>query len=71
MRNARQRGCVEYDLYGVDAFERRDHLYAGITRFKKQWGGAVYRRIGARDYVFYDRLAELLIDRFAVEGPTR
>jgi len=63
MREARQRGCIEYDFYGVDAFERRDHLYAGITRFKKQWGGTVVRRIGARDYVFYDRLADLIVDR--------
>lgn len=63
MAEARRRGCVEYDMYGIDAFERRDHLYAGITRFKKQWGGAVQRRIGARDCVFYDRLAELMVGR--------
>ena len=64
MREARLRGCIEYDMYGVDAFERRDHLYAGITRFKKQWGGVVQQRIGARDYMFYDRLAELIVDQF-------
>lgn len=65
MREARRRGCIEYDLYGIDANERRDHLYAGITRFKKQWGGTVHRRIGARDYVFYDRLAELMVARLS------
>ena len=63
MRAARARGCVEYDMYGIDGFERRDHLYAGITRFKKQWGGSVHQRIGARDYVFYDRLAELMVEK--------
>ena len=60
---ARERGCIEYDMYGVDASERRDHLYAGITRFKKQWGGIMERRIGARDYVFYDRLADLVVQQ--------
>ena len=65
MREARSRGCSEYDMYGVDAFERRDHLYAGITRFKKQWGGNVVQRIGARDYMFYDRLAEQIVERLA------
>lgn len=61
MNAARERHCTEYDMYGIDASERRDHLYAGITRFKKQWGGRVERRVGARDYVFYDRLADLVV----------
>ena len=64
MSAARSRGCIEYDMYGIDAFERRDHLYAGITRFKKQWGGTIFTRIGARDYVFYDRLADTLVKQF-------
>ncbi len=63
IQGSREHGCVEYDFYGIDATERRDHLYAGITRFKKQWGGQVQRRIGARDYVFYDRLADLVVER--------
>lgn len=67
MEEARKRGCVEYDMYGIDAFERRDHLYTGITRFKKQWGGTISRRIGARDYLFYDRLADLIVDRFKTD----
>jgi peptidoglycan pentaglycine glycine transferase (the first glycine) len=65
MGQARNRGCLEYDMYGIDAFERRDHLYAGITRFKKQWGGEVHRRIGARDFVFYDRLADLIVEKLS------
>jgi lipid II:glycine glycyltransferase (peptidoglycan interpeptide bridge formation enzyme) len=69
MRRGRARGCTEYDLYGIDAFERRDHLYAGITRFKRQWGGTVHRRIGARDALFYDRLAELIVQRVGDEVP--
>ncbi len=65
IQEARKRGCVEYDLYGIDAAGRRDHLYAGITRFKRQWGGREERRIGARDYVFYDRVADLVIERLS------
>jgi len=65
MAVARKRGCIEYDMYGIDAYERRDHLYAGITRFKKQWGGIVQQRIGARDYVFYDRLADVMVKRLS------
>ena len=66
MREARVRGCTEYDMYGIDAFERRDHLYAGITRFKKQWGGKVLQRIGAKDYIFYDRLADQIVERLTL-----
>jgi lipid II:glycine glycyltransferase (peptidoglycan interpeptide bridge formation enzyme) len=53
-------------MYGIDAFERRDHLYAGITRFKKQWGGNVLQRIGAKDYIFYDRLADQIVERLTL-----
>lgn len=71
MRRARDRGCTEYDFYGVDAFERRDHLYAGITRFKKQWGGQMLQRIGSRDLVFYDLLADQIIKDYGrLEAPS-
>jgi len=64
IQRSHQRGSREYDLYGIDALGRRDHLYAGITRFKKQWGGTVRRRIGARDYIFYDRLADAVVQAY-------
>ncbi len=53
--------CREYDLYGYDPFGRPDHLYAGISRFKQQFGGTRRDSIGARDCIFYDRLAERLV----------
>lgn len=63
MRAARERGCIEYDLYGYDPFGIPDHLYAGISRFKRQFGGKHKEWIGAWDYLFYDRLADRLIER--------
>lgn len=65
LRDARERECVEYDLYGYDPFDRPSHLYAGITRFKKQWGGSRRDRIGGMDCVFYDRLAEQVAKRLS------
>jgi peptidoglycan pentaglycine glycine transferase (the first glycine) len=67
MQTARARGCREYDLYGYDPFGLPDHLYAGISRFKRQFGGTRCDRMGAYDYLFYDRLADRLIDQ--LQGP--
>jgi lipid II:glycine glycyltransferase (peptidoglycan interpeptide bridge formation enzyme) len=68
MAAARARGCVEYDLYGYDPFGQPDHLYAGISRFKLQWGGQRCDRMGAYDCLFYDRLADRLVERLAARG---
>jgi len=66
---ARERGCQEYDLYGYEPFGLPDHLYAGISRFKKQLGGRRVDWIGAREHLFYDRLADRLIDRINASSP--
>jgi lipid II:glycine glycyltransferase (peptidoglycan interpeptide bridge formation enzyme) len=60
---AREHGCEEYDLYGYEPFGLPDHLYAGISRFKKQLGGRRVDWMGARDHLFYDRLADRMIGR--------
>lgn len=62
MREARERGCVEYDLYGYDPYGIPNHQYAGISRFKKQFGGERHDWIGAHDLIFYDRLAGSLVE---------
>lgn len=64
LRMARERGCREYDLYGYEPFGVKDHLYAGFSRFKKQFGGQYVASIGAQDYIFYDRLADQLVAQF-------
>ena len=68
MRWARQRGCTEYDLWGVpDASEteleagfssREDGLW-GVYRFKRGFGGQVMRTVGAWDVPFQPLLYPL------------
>jgi lipid II:glycine glycyltransferase (peptidoglycan interpeptide bridge formation enzyme) len=60
---ARRAGCREYDFYGYDPFGVPDHQYAGISRFKRQWGAERRDSMGAHDNMFYDRLADLLAER--------
>jgi peptidoglycan pentaglycine glycine transferase (the first glycine) len=62
---ARERGCAEYDLYGYEPFGLPDHLYAGISRFKSQLGGHRVDWMGARDHLFYDRLADRIVEQMA------
>lgn len=64
MQLARERGCVEYDLFGFEPFGVPDHLYAGFSRFKKQFGGAYVETIGSMDNIFYDLLADRLVTEF-------
>ena len=61
MNYARRRGCTEYDLYGFDPFGNPEHEYAGFSRFKRQLGGTVRSTLGARDLLWYDRIAEQLL----------
>jgi peptidoglycan pentaglycine glycine transferase (the first glycine) len=65
MRWARARGCEVYDLWGIpDADEqtletefasRQDGLW-GVYRFKRGFGGRVWRSVGAWDRVFISPL---------------
>jgi lipid II:glycine glycyltransferase (peptidoglycan interpeptide bridge formation enzyme) len=68
IRWARGRGCVEYDLWGIpDAGEdeleahfadRQDGLW-GVYRFKRGFGGRVWRSVGTWDRVYNPRLYRL------------
>jgi lipid II:glycine glycyltransferase (peptidoglycan interpeptide bridge formation enzyme) len=61
MRWARARGCTTYDLWGVpdedeESLEsqfagRSDGLW-GVYRFKRGFGGAPWRSVGAWDRVY-------------------
>jgi len=65
---AMEHGCQEYDLYGIpDAKEdeleenftsRSDGLW-GVYRFKRGFGGAVKRSVGAVDRIYSPRLYSL------------
>jgi lipid II:glycine glycyltransferase (peptidoglycan interpeptide bridge formation enzyme) len=52
MKRAREKGCKIYDLLAIapsDAGE--DHPYAGLTRFKSQFGGGSVHLLGSWDLV--------------------
>lgn len=61
IRWAKNRGCVEYDLWGVpdedevtlekNFIARSDGLW-GVYRFKRGFGGKLMRSIGAWDYIY-------------------
>lgn len=65
IREAQAAGCTHYDFWGYDPFEQPNHLYAGISRFKTQFGGFRESLCGAHDLLFYDRLAEQLLTRLS------
>lgn len=61
IRRARELGCREYDFYGYEPFGAPDHLYAGFSRFKRQFGGRPVRFIGAHERFFLDRLVDEVV----------
>ncbi|MBW8010904.1 MAG: peptidoglycan bridge formation glycyltransferase FemA/FemB family protein [Chloroflexi bacterium] len=65
MRWAREKGCTQYDMWGVPDAEpetleaeftsRSDGLW-GVYRFKRGFGGELKRTIGAFDFVYHPTL---------------
>lgn len=47
IKEAKKRGCVEYDFWGID-----EEKWPGVTRFKKGFGGKEISYLGAFDLVF-------------------
>jgi lipid II:glycine glycyltransferase (peptidoglycan interpeptide bridge formation enzyme) len=56
MKEAKARGCVEYDLFGIPPSADPNHPMAGLYRFKTSFGGRIIRRSGSWDFA-YRRLA--------------
>ncbi len=53
MRAAKARGCTEYDLIGVAPDSASaSHPWAGISRFKREFGGETVRYLGSYDRVY-------------------
>jgi len=65
---AKERGCIQYDLWGIpdaeeeqleaDFTERKDGLWP-IYRAKRGYGGRIQRTVGAADRVYNQRLYRL------------
>jgi len=61
MREAAAEGYRVYDFYGYVPPGDPTHPYDRFSRFKEKFGGRAVRRIGSRDVIFYDRLADAAV----------
>lgn len=52
MREAKKRGCRYYDMFGIAPNDDPKHPWAGVTRFKRQFGGQEFTYLGSWDRVF-------------------
>jgi lipid II:glycine glycyltransferase (peptidoglycan interpeptide bridge formation enzyme) len=50
MQDAKEAGCVNYDLFGIPPNEDPNHPMAGLYRFKTGFGGQIIHRPGSWDY---------------------
>lgn len=50
MQIAKEKGCTEYDFFGVSPRADVSHPMYGLYRFKKGFGGDMYHRLGCWDY---------------------
>jgi peptidoglycan pentaglycine glycine transferase (the first glycine) len=77
IRWAQQRGCLEYDMWGIpdeaasmdddEAGEREDGLW-GVYRFKRGFGGEVRRAVRAFDRVYNPLFYKLYLWRLSSSG---
>ena len=52
IKYAKVRGAKVYDFFGIAPTDDPNHQWAGITRFKKQFGGQEIESLGSYDLVF-------------------
>ena len=51
IKEAKKQKCLIYDLLAVAPPETENHPYAGLTRFKTQFGGETIRMLGSWDLI--------------------
>jgi len=59
MMDARDSGCLEYDLFGIPPSEDPHHPMAGLYRFKTGFGGRIIHRPGSWDFTCRPMAMEL------------
>jgi lipid II:glycine glycyltransferase (peptidoglycan interpeptide bridge formation enzyme) len=52
IREAKNRGCRYYDMFGIAPNDDPKHPWAGVTRFKRQFGGQEFIALGSWDKVY-------------------
>ncbi|OGO04700.1 MAG: hypothetical protein A2Y73_01270 [Chloroflexi bacterium RBG_13_56_8] len=52
MQWAKEKGCVQYDLWGIPDGDLATESLEGVHRFKAGFGGEVVRYVGSYDYVY-------------------
>ncbi|MCX6812438.1 MAG: peptidoglycan bridge formation glycyltransferase FemA/FemB family protein [Candidatus Berkelbacteria bacterium] len=52
IKEAKRRNCKEYDFFGIAPNDNPKHPWAGVSRFKKQFGGQEVHNLGSWDLIF-------------------
>ncbi|MDR2542847.1 MAG: peptidoglycan bridge formation glycyltransferase FemA/FemB family protein [Treponema sp.] len=52
MQDAKEAGCLNYDLFGIPPNDDPNHPMAGLYRFKTGFGGKIIHRPGAWDFPY-------------------
>ena len=58
IKMAKDRGCVEYDMFGSAPNLNRNHPLHGVHVYKKGFGGHLFHRMGCWDYPFAPNIYE-------------
>lgn len=52
IKDAKAKGCERFDFFGIAPDDNPKHPWAGITSFKKQFGGEQINILGSYDMIF-------------------
>jgi lipid II:glycine glycyltransferase (peptidoglycan interpeptide bridge formation enzyme) len=61
MQDAKAKGCIVYDLFGISPTDDPTHPMAGLYRFKTGFGGRIIHRPGSWDYAYHPLMRNLFI----------
>ncbi len=59
IKDAKSKGFETYDFFGIAPEDSPSHPWAGVTRFKKQFGGAERQIYGSYDLIFKPMIYQL------------
>lgn len=63
IKRAKEKGCKEYDMFGISAIPDPAHPLYGLYRFKSGFGGDIFHRMGCWDYPLQDKYYEQVVAR--------